>query len=201
MLCLLEERENMQPDDSPDIPELIGSALSSGDLAPRKGACGLDKVMALGLVGMRAKMADAVFRLKYANNGSAYSEALQTVTKLAQRLDRAENWRMQAQHQDMAKAVLDYWLDDKCEVCGARSENPDRMGGTARKITGDQVLEGEACKACNGSGKRPFPWLNPNPRDRAARYQTALLVAVEETERKLAGSLIAKLFASIKGKT
>ncbi len=186
----------MQASDRPDISEMIGSALSSGDLAPRPGPCGLDKVMALGLLGMHDKIADAVFRLKYRPTMAAYEDTRKAIEDLARRLDQVENWRMQPRLPIMAKAVLDYWLDDICEVCGARKAETDRMGGTARKITGAADLEEQPCPACSGSGKRPFPWGANNPRDRYARAHTALLVALEETERRLSGDLVAKLFAT-----
>lgn len=186
----------MQASDRPDISEMIGSALSSGDLTPRAGSCGLDKVMALGLLGMHDKIADAVFRLKYRPTMAAYEDTRKAIEDLARRLDRAENWRMQPKLPAMSKAVLDYWLDDICEVCGARKRETDRMGGTARKITGAHDLEDEMCPACEGSGKRPFPWAATN-RDgvRLSNAHTALLVALEETERRLSGDLVAKLFS------
>lgn len=185
--------------DRPGVSEMMGSALSSGDLSPKLGPCGLDKVMALGLLGMRDKMADAVFRLKYRPSLVSYQDTLKVVEDLARRLDRAENWRMQPRIPTMAKAVLDYWLDDICEVCGARKADVERMGGTARKITGTPALEDAPCQACSGSGKRPLPWAATN-RDgvRLSNAHTALLVALEETERRLAGDLVAKLFAARK---
>ena len=189
----------MAGQDQAGIPELIGATLSSGDLAPSSGPCGLDKVMALGLLGMRDKMADVVFRLKYANGADAYHDAHRAVAELARRLDRAENWRMQPRLDDMAKRVLDYWLDDICEFCKSRSADPSKMGGTAMKVTGAPDLEVEYCPYCRGSGKRPFPWLTENRNDRAAQAHTVLLVAIEETERRLTAGLISRLFAKTKG--
>ncbi len=187
--------------DRPGVSELMGSALSSGDLSPKLGPCGLDKVMALGLLGMRDKMADAVFRLKYRPSLVSYQDTLKVVEDLARRLDRAENWRMQPRIPTMAKAVLDYWLDDICEDCGARQADTSKMGGTAKKITGTPALEENVCPACQGSGKRPFPWAATN-RDavRFSNAHTALLIAVEETERRLTGDLIAKLFSTARCK-
>lgn len=183
--------------DKPGVSELIGSALASGDLAPRAGPCGLDKVMALGLLGMRDKMADVVMRLKYANSADTYHDAQRAITELARRLDQAENWRMQSRLPDMAKAVLDYWLDDICEECGARKVETERMGGTSRKITGAADLEEQACPACQGFGKRKFPWAAEDRKgERVARCHTVLLIALEETERRVTGGLVAKLFST-----
>lgn len=195
-------------EDRKTIEERVGSALSSGDLTGPN----LDVLTALGVVGIKEPLADAVFRLKYANDAASYPEALSATQTLARFMSRKAGWKLSERHLDtMAKAVLDYWLDDLCKVCDGRGwERPE----------GAPHLSNTPCQACLGRvdgrvGKRPFPWLLNRPkvrmhdRDSTRRRKQllrrralfdlmtdrhkALLCALEEVERLIGGQVIAAL--------
>lgn len=146
------------------IEESVGAALSRGDMRQREGPCDLDKVMALGLVGIRERIADAVFRLKYGNDPRSYHDALAGVYSISRSLSQRENWRYRRSRlRWMSKRVLDYWLADLCPACtGLRFE----------QIIGTPHLSERMCRFCDGSGKRAFPWLRRMPRKPEGRSAT-----------------------------
>lgn len=190
------------------IEEAVGSALSHGGLTYRgETACNLDKVMALGLVGIDERLADAVFRLKYSNDAGSYLDALDGVRQLLRSVGGRQNWRLRGARADgMAKAVLDYWISDTCVSC---------TGLMFVKALGAPNLTATHCPACDPlrPGKRPYPWVLRRPRikDRGRRrndptirrrraaferfmeQHKALLCELEEVEQNIGGKLIAKL--------
>ncbi len=168
--------------DRPNVEEKIGRALADGDLDYRSSA--INAVIALGCVSIEEKVADAVFRLKYANDAHSYRDAVKAVSGMAKSLDARHNWRMK-DHAAMAAEVVKYWLCDLCPSC---------TGIGAQAITGTPVL-GTYCLACRGSGKRDYPWQEMG---RAARYYTETLWALEEAERRIRGKLIDKLAHEIR---
>lgn len=184
--------------DRPGIVEKVGTALASGNLTPREGPCSLDRVMALGMVGMEEKIADAVFRLKYANDPKEYHASLVAVIELARRLNNLDNWMMGSKLVAISEAVLTYWMADTCPVCTGKRADPDKMTPTAIPITGTPHLQDDACPSCQGSGKRPYPWLSSRSRDKSERCHTTLLVAIEEAERRIRDRLISKLANEIR---
>lgn len=148
----MEELENR-----PMIAERVGRALASGDLRQRLGPSDLDKVIALGMVGISERLADAVFRVKYANDPKEYESALLGVYGLARALDVRERWRYRRWRLwGMARAVFAYWLMDICPLCTGVRFVP--APGTGR-------LTDVPCQACHGEGKRAMPWLRRLPRE------------------------------------
>ena len=186
----------MQTHNRPGIDEMVGLALARGDLTPRETNCGLDKVMALGMVGMEERITDAIFRLKYANDHKAYADANKAVTDLARRLNTTENWNQGSRLATIATAALNYWLADMCPACTGKRDDPDKMGPTSMPMTGTPYLDGVTCDACGGSGKRPYPWLRE--KGRIGHYHTVLLVAIECAERRIRDKLITKLSNQIR---
>ena len=201
-------------EDRKTIEERVGAALSSGDLT----GANLDVLTALGVVSIREPLADAVFRLKYANEASSYPDAMTAVRTLARFLNKKAGWKLSERHTNaMAKAVLDYWLDDLCPACEGRGW---------LKPEGAPILSNHPCPACLGRvdgrvGKRPFPWMLNRPkvrmhdRDSKTRRRQllrrralfdlmtdrhkALLCAIEDVERVIGGKVIAALGREVRG--
>lgn len=135
------------------VEERVGSALSTGKLEWDSSAHTL--ITALGLVGITERMADVVFRLRYANDAATYPDALAAVKDLARALAVRGNWRVRrAKLAAMAKAVLDYWLCDLCQRCN---------GLGFEKVVGTPRLSAKPCPACAGLKKRPAPWERSLP--------------------------------------
>jgi hypothetical protein len=201
MLAMSEEKAR--------IEEQVGRALSRGDLRQREVGTGdIDKIIALGMVGISERLADAVFRVKYANEAREYGNALQGVYGLARALDQRERWRYRRRRLwKMAKQVFNYWLMDVCPLC---------TGVGYEVVSGSPHLSDRACPACHGERKRMMPWLRlrmpqepggrrvtPERRKRWLKrcemigvYQKrhrALLVTLETMERVIGEKMIAKL--------
>lgn len=191
----------------PDITERVGSALSRGDLRQRETMCDLDTITALGLVGVSERLADTVYRLKYANDYKSYNDAFDGVYRLARVLDVRLRWRSRRSGlRRMVTRVLGYWLNDVCFTCTGLGYEVAR---------GSPHLSDRACKACHGTKKRPMPWLIRLPRrpegrrgsrDRVKRWSAKverineimsrhrrLLVELEVSERAIAEKMISKL--------
>jgi hypothetical protein len=197
----------MQRDDAPTLAEIVGRALLSGDLRQKEHSCDLDKVGALGLVGVTERLADAVFRLKYAGQPSAYDEALYGVYVIARSLASRNRWKVRRWRLwRMARSVLDYWLSDLCRACN---------GVRYLVIPGSPHLSDRPCPECKATGKRAMPWLRKLPRrpdgkratpERIARWRHLcnelqkraerhrhLLVELERAESRIADKVAAKL--------
>ena len=144
---MVEEQERIS------IEERIGDVLASGNLSGNS----VRVVTALGIVGITEPLAQAVFRLKYSNEAASYPQVLADVRHLARWLNAQRNWRLRRSRlDDMAKAVLDYWLLDTCPACKGRAW---------KVVPGSPYLSDAACPAClERPGKRPYPWLLIRPR-------------------------------------
>lgn len=100
----------------------------------------LDRVMAFAVGGMREPLGEALCRLKYLQETTAYQEALDLLTRRTRH--RAESWH---QTRRVCERVLEEWMDDLCQTCEGR---------------GHMVAEGapharQACATCETTGKRP----------------------------------------------
>jgi hypothetical protein len=143
------------------VEECVGVALADGDLRQREGPCDLDKIAALGMVGIEERLADTVFRLKYANDSKSFDDALLGVYGLARSLDARNRWRYRRSRlRWMAKRVLRYWLVDVCPLC---------TGVMYETIGGTPHLSTRTCPQCHGSGKMPMPWVRRLPRQPEGR--------------------------------
>lgn len=194
-------------EDRPGIEERVGRALARGNMRQREGACDLDTIAALGMVGIQERIADAVYRLKYANDPRSYHDALAGVYGIARSLDIQLRWRMKRRRLHwMAKRVLNFWLNDGCATC---------TGVGYEVIKGSPHLSDRICRSCAGTRKRVMPWLRRLPRrpegkragrgrikrwkdvcrllnDMMARHRL-LLVALERSERAIAEKMAMKL--------
>lgn len=201
-------------EDQPGIEERVGKALARGDMRQRPSytTCDLDKVAALGIVGIEEKLADAVFRLKYANDSTGYLDALDGVVHLARRLNMEMKWHVRRKKtlRRMAFRVLNYWLAPNCPIC---------TGVGYEMIKGSPHLSDRTCPACHGERTRPMPWMETRmprepgdiardrkTRERWARYQRKvtrilrireqhrdLLVALEIAERRVGDKVVTRL--------
>lgn len=180
----------------PRIEERVSHALAHGDLTPSENACDLDKIMAMGMVGVVEQMADAIYRLKFTNDARAYKPALQALLDISRGLNVRRNWRMGSKIELIAKEVLDYWIMDICVACTGKRDDPDGESLTAMPQIGTPYLEGVPCEVCRGTGKRPRPWVDiyaDGKRNKLERCHNELLEAVEEAERRIRRQLIEKL--------
>ena len=203
-------------DERPHIAERVGNALSRGNLRQHDrsgrlltGTSDLDVVAALGVVGIGERLADAVYRLKYANDHKSYYDALQGVRDLARSMDAKSRWKVRREHlKKMAQHVLDYWLNDSCPTC---------TGVKYEVIRGSPHLSDRACKACHGSGKKEMPWNRRVPGRPEGKHVThekikewdaesrdivasmsrhrALLIELERIEVRVGDALRTKLYA------
>jgi hypothetical protein len=204
-------------EDKPRIEERVGRALASGDLRQNALApCDLDKVIALGMVGITERIADAVFRVKYANDPKEFDNGLEGVYRLSRALDARLRWRYKRRRlKVIARRVFTYWLMDVCPLCTGVRYVP--VSGTAR-------LSDVACPACHGEGKREMPWMKLRlPREpegighgraskerwarwhrrrlRVQEYQhrhKALLCELEALERVIGDKMVRKLAAEVR---
>jgi hypothetical protein len=194
-------------DNIPRIEERVGRALSHGDLRQRPGPCDLDKVCALGLVGIGERLADAIFRLKYGNDARSYEDAYLGVYTLALSMNMKLHWNLRGKRMRwMVRRVLGYWLVDNCPLC---------TGVGYEAIPGSPHLSDRACTLCLGTRKRPMPWVRRLPKEpegrgvkretkqrwrrvceRMVRWQEthrSLLCALELNERVIGDKMVAKL--------
>jgi hypothetical protein len=198
--------ENRRP-----IEEAVGVALSRGNMRQREGACDLDKIAALGMVGIEERLADAVFRLKYANDHKSYDEALVGVYGLSRALNARLRWRSQrGRLRWMSVRVLRYWMADVCPIC---------TGVKYETVNNTPHLSARTCPECGGSGKRAMPWIKRLPRMPEGRRATRarierwkrvcrmlsdsmdrhrrLLVELEAMERQVGEKMVRKLASRI----
>lgn len=202
----------MHSDDRPGIAERVGRALSRGNMRQREGACDLDTVGALGMVGLHERLADAVYRLKYANDPGSYDDALVGVYRLARAMNGRNGWRLRSKALHwMAKRVLNYWLNDACRVC---------TGVGYEVIHGSPHLSDRPCPKCHGTRKLAFPWVRRFPRKPEGRFTRKaklqrwydvstrlrnsihrhhhLLAELERCERVIGEKMIAKLAREVR---
>jgi hypothetical protein len=139
-------------------------------------------ILAIGMVSVTERAADSLYRVKWALDSKSYPDALEAVLALTRHVAATHNWNAKTRYSDIAKAVTDYWLADLCPSC---------TGIGAEVVTGTPMLGG-ACPACRGSGKRAYPWIQE------PRYHVAVLVALEDAERRIRGKLIDKLAHEIR---
>lgn len=200
-------------DERPGIAERVGKALARGDMRQYSRAgrvlsgADIDTVGALGLVGIQECLADAVFRLKYANDPRSYDGALAGVCRLARSLNTRQRWRYKRKRLHwMAKRVLDYWLNDACRLC---------TGVGYEVIPGSPHLSDRPCQQCHGTRKLAMPWVKRIPKKPEGRRTTkahrqrwyevskrmthsatnhrSLLVELEIAERRIADRMRVKL--------
>lgn len=147
----------------PSVAERVGSALARGNLRQHdrsgrilQGRCDIDTIAVLGLVGINEKLADAVYRLRYANDHKSYQDALDGVYGIARSLAARYRWKANGKRlRAMSRRVLDYWINDGCQVC---------TGVGYEIVLNSARLSDRLCRGCGGTRKRAFPWHKRMPR-------------------------------------
>ena len=155
----------------PSVAERVGSALARGNLRQHdrsgrilQGRCDIDTIAVLGLVGINEKLADAVYRLRYANDHKSYQDALDGVYGIARSLAARYRWKANGKRlRAMSRRVLDYWINDGCTLC---------TGVGYEVIVNSGRLSDRVCPKCLGSRKRAMPWLKRLPRKPEGRGAT-----------------------------
>ena len=140
-------------------------------------------IIAIGMVSVSERDADAIYRVKWANDAKSYKSALQAVLTISKaiRQKRRLNIKPVEPH---AEAVLRYWLIPVCFAC---------FGRKADVIEGTPHL-GVACEVCRGTGARAYPWSG-TAEDRFCRE---VLYAVQDAELRIREKLLAKLGRQIR---
>lgn len=135
----------------------------------------IDVVRAMGMAGAKNPLGAALWRLKYAQDGSVAQITVELLEKELRRSKYAPivNW------QDARKVVmqvLDHYLDCNCKVCGGRGH---------LTIDGNvQVLQEADCPHCGGTGERALPDM-PG-RNEAAKWVRGLILQKEfETDAQV----------------
>jgi len=133
--------------------ERLAAAFSASDLTLREGACSLDAVIALGVVGASSgKGASALLRLAFDNDVTAIKAARRATIDKAKHLNATsrQGWKI-ARFKELiaiSEAALSLYLHPTCPACRGRKFEP---------IPGTPALSDRACKTCHGSGRHPLP--------------------------------------------
>jgi hypothetical protein len=136
-------------DARPSLQERLISALSSSNLRvdlERRGDA--DYVAALGAASRRnGDVAGAVMRVHLVGSAADYREAVDATTRLTRHLNAVRNWRLGGREiRLVGELALGYHVRPACPAChGRRYEVPE----------GSPHTNGNICKPCRGSGKRP----------------------------------------------
>lgn len=131
------------------IQDRYASAIRSSNLQTdeRTTYSDTDVLGAFGLAGKEHPLSVALQRLFLGDNGAA-AEVVAILADLLR--GKAPMLRVkvtEAQATDMARACLAWHRDGTCKTCG---------GHGVMLIRGTRTLGDQACRPCNGTGKRPF---------------------------------------------
>lgn len=140
-----------------------------------------DVLGAAGLAAKRHPLAVQLMRL-FAGDNHAAAEIVGTMSRMVHARAIKTNAKLRrVQADDMAKAVLAWYRDGICQAC---------HGHGFELIAGTPALSDQQCKACGGTGKKPF--------DRQFKANTELarwLLAEVERETAKAGPAAMKALA------
>lgn len=131
------------------IQDRYASAIRSSNLQTdeRTTYSDTDVLGAFGLAGREHPLAVALQRLFLGDNGAA-SEIVEMLAQMARGKANASRLKMTViQAEGMAKACLAWHRHSACAPCG---------GHGLLVIPGTKTLGSQECKACRGTGKRPF---------------------------------------------
>jgi hypothetical protein len=125
----------------PDVRTLTASALRSSNLADAHfHETSSDRVKALAHAD---RLGSLLWRLKDAQDGSAYQPA---VNLLAERLCQSRRPEPFSMRQRVAEVALREWLDDRCSTCSGRGRVKNLSSPIATK----------SCGTCAGTGVRRY---------------------------------------------
>lgn len=135
-------------------------------------------ILAIGMVSVSERAADALYRLKWSNDPKSYGSALKAVITIARSIRERRRLNIKPV-EPCAEEVLRYWLASVCPAC---------FGRKADVIEGTPHL-GVACEVCRGTGTRGYPWAGLE-QDRFCRE---VLYAIQDAELRIRNKLITKL--------
>ena len=100
----------------------------------------------LAAVALSGKLGSKLYRVKYCNDASSYSNLLDTWIEIVSGAAKRRNWPKESRARKVATLSLEHYLKDICLVCKGRGHVPH--GGI------DRVLSDEVCPCCNGTAKK-----------------------------------------------
>ena len=101
----------------------------------------------LAAVALTSGFASLLFRVKYANDASSYSQLRTEWCEMVTIKADFGHWPTLIKPRRVAIVSLDYWLHDKCSAC-------DGLG--YQKHENAPCLTDVACHICDGTGTAPF---------------------------------------------
>lgn len=160
------------------IENRYASAVRSSNMRSKPGTemSDSDVIGAAGLAARRNELAISLMRLFSGDNREAH-HVVRVLSEMAWGKAKAEHVKLKrAQADDMARAVLAWFRDGRCDVC--RGHGYKVVGGKLGE--GRAVLSDAACSACKGTRKLPFDTQFAIERRLIARW------LLSEVERQLA---------------
>jgi hypothetical protein len=136
-------------DDKPSLQERLISAFNSSNLSvsfEKRGDA--DYLAALGMASRQnGEVAGAVMRVHLAGSPADYRQAEEATTRLVRHLNAVRNWNLGGRAiRQVGVLALRYHVQPTCQTChGRRYEVPE----------GSPHTNGNICKPCRGTGKRP----------------------------------------------
>ncbi|MBB3213437.1 hypothetical protein FHW67_002729 [Herbaspirillum sp. Sphag1AN] len=161
-----------------NVIEKYTRAVNSSNLRDDEQHHATDVLAATALCETR--LATKLFRVKYAGDATTYAALLAEWTEIVTFKSLLRTWPIEVSPKKVARLSLDHWLNDVCPVCTG---------------TGLQLGVGHtdaACKACNGTAKRPVQVkhsVQDYVRDMVESLEAMTIQAGGEAMRKLARAM------------
>lgn len=140
----------------------------------------IDSVVAVGLSD--DEFGGLLLRVKYGYDAKSYMKLKEEWRRYCSTKSVADSWPDHVNEKIVADMVLSYWLKDHCRPCGGRKSLEQAP----------QVLSGEPCPFCHGTGKRP---LIVNQRFR--KYAMDMYDAINRLVVRVGGEANGKLIEDI----
>lgn len=129
--------------------ERLAVALTSRNLQQKEETCSIDYVIALGMIGIKNKMAGAIINLHLTGSPSSYKEARRATVELTRRLSIKRDWKLETKDQyRIADAAWKMYLMPTCPKCTGRKY---------QVAEGTPLLTARPCQKCQGTGLRHYP--------------------------------------------
>lgn len=158
--------------------ERLSVALTSKNLKLKETVSDVDYLIALGMIGIKNKMAGAVLNFHLSGNLSSYKEARRATVELTRRLSIKRNWKLETKDQyRIADAAWKMYLMPACPKCTGRKYQHDE---------GTPSLSARPCQKCRGTGLRNYP-------DKHGSYISDVVQALANIEGVAAAAIKAKM--------
>lgn len=129
--------------------ERLAVALTSKNLKLKETVSDVDYLIALGMIGIKNKMAGAMLNLHLSGNLSSYKEARRATVELTRRLSLKRDWKLDTKDQyRIADAAWKMYLMPVCPKCTGRKY---------QVAEGTPLLTARPCQKCQGTGLRHYP--------------------------------------------